>query len=208
MELMSTLFCSTSACVSIILNNINNRIETFMVPQLVRCMQCVMFHKLSFISKRKKHKACLVLGFFVSPSTGRSSRALKLKVHNSVLDSQCHSHVRKAAEQAWCQVGLAARLWENKNGRKCRSVSTNMIQKRRDFRLSAISMIMSVFWGVAPCSLVDIYRRFRGAYCLYHRPDDGGSMHLWDFSQSQTTWRNALEDSRLHGTDWLVTEGF
>jgi hypothetical protein len=35
---------------------------------------------------------------------------------------------------------------------------------------------------VAPCSLVEIDRRCRDAYCLYHqrdrRPDDGGSKHL------------------------------
>jgi hypothetical protein len=29
-----------------------------------------------------------------------------------------------------------------------------------------------VYWDVAPCSHVEVDRRFRGAYCLYHRPDD------------------------------------
>jgi hypothetical protein len=28
---------------------------------------------------------------------------------------------------------------------------------------------MAVFWVVAPCSLVEIYRRFTGAYCLHHQ---------------------------------------
>jgi hypothetical protein len=28
---------------------------------------------------------------------------------------------------------------------------------------------MAVFWVVAPCSLVEVYRRFRGAYCLHHQ---------------------------------------
>jgi hypothetical protein len=40
--------------------------------------------------------------------------------------------------------------------------------------LTAMRMKMTVFWDVAPCSLVEINRRFRGAY----RPDDGGSNHL------------------------------
>jgi hypothetical protein len=46
------------------------------------------------------------------------------------------------------------------------------------------SMKMDVFWhDAAPCSLVEINRRFRGAYCLHRlsndRPgDDGGSKHL------------------------------
>jgi hypothetical protein len=39
---------------------------------------------------------------------------------------------------------------------------------------------MTVFWDVAPCSLVEFYRRFRGACCLQYRPDDGGSKHIWN----------------------------
>jgi hypothetical protein len=42
---------------------------------------------------------------------------------------------------------------------------------------------MVILWVVAPRSLVEAYRRFRGAYCLHHRPDDGGeggSKHLWN----------------------------
>jgi hypothetical protein len=31
---------------------------------------------------------------------------------------------------------------------------------------------MVVFWDVAQCSLVDIDRRCRGAYCLHHRGDE------------------------------------
>jgi hypothetical protein len=33
---------------------------------------------------------------------------------------------------------------------------------------------------VAPSSLVGVTRRFRGAYCPHHHPDDGGSTHLWN----------------------------
>jgi hypothetical protein len=33
-------------------------------------------------------------------------------------------------------------------------------------------MKMTVIWDVALCSLAEVYRRFRGAYCLHHhRPD-------------------------------------
>jgi hypothetical protein len=32
--------------------------------------------------------------------------------------------------------------------------------------------MMAVFWVVAPCSLVEVYRRFRGPCCLHHGPDD------------------------------------
>jgi hypothetical protein len=37
---------------------------------------------------------------------------------------------------------------------------------------------MRVFWDIAPLSLVEVDRRFRGAYCLYPYGDDGGSKHL------------------------------
>jgi hypothetical protein len=33
----------------------------------------------------------------------------------------------------------------------------------------AASMKMAVFWVVVPCSLVEVYRRFRGACCLHHQ---------------------------------------
>jgi hypothetical protein len=45
--------------------------------------------------------------------------------------------------------------------------------------LTAASMKMAVFWVVALCSLVEVYSRFRGAYCLHHCPDYVGSKHLW-----------------------------
>jgi hypothetical protein len=38
--------------------------------------------------------------------------------------------------------------------------------------LTATSMKMTVFWDVVPYSLIEIYRRFRGAYCLHHQGDD------------------------------------
>jgi hypothetical protein len=30
---------------------------------------------------------------------------------------------------------------------------------------------MAVFWVVAPCSLVELYQRFRGPCCLHHQGD-------------------------------------
>jgi hypothetical protein len=49
-----------------------------------------------------------------------------------------------------------------------------------------VRMKMTVFWDVVPCSLVEIHRCFRGAYCLHHqndRPHDGGSKHFWNVFQ-------------------------
>jgi hypothetical protein len=35
--------------------------------------------------------------------------------------------------------------------------------------LTAVSTKMAVFWVVAPCSLVEIYHRFRGPCCVHHQ---------------------------------------
>jgi hypothetical protein len=47
--------------------------------------------------------------------------------------------------------------------------------------LTVASMMTVVFFILAPCSLVEFYRRFRGDCCLHHqsdRPDDGGGSNL------------------------------
>jgi hypothetical protein len=35
--------------------------------------------------------------------------------------------------------------------------------------LTAVGTKMAVFWVVAPCSLVEVYHRFRGPCCLHHQ---------------------------------------
>jgi hypothetical protein len=34
-----------------------------------------------------------------------------------------------------------------------------------------LNLNMTVFWDVAPCSLVEVYRRFRVVYYLHHQGD-------------------------------------
>jgi hypothetical protein len=42
----------------------------------------------------------------------------------------------------------------------------------------SISSKMAVFWVVAPCSLIEFYRHFRGTCCLHHQGlDDEGSKY-------------------------------
>jgi hypothetical protein len=36
---------------------------------------------------------------------------------------------------------------------------------------------MAVFWVVAPCSLVEVYQRFRGPCCLHHQGDALTRLH-------------------------------
>jgi len=39
----------------------------------------------------------------------------------------------------------------------------------------AARMKAAVFWKIAPCSFVEVYQRFRDAYCLHHQGD------CWEF---------------------------
>jgi hypothetical protein len=55
-----------------------------------------------------------------------------------------------------------------------------------------------VFWDVAPCSHVEVHRRFRGACCL-HQGDGAGRTHLWNVGLFNETLRRYIpEDYRLH----------
>jgi hypothetical protein len=35
--------------------------------------------------------------------------------------------------------------------------------------LMAAGMKVTAFWDIAPCSLIEVERRFRGVYCLHHQ---------------------------------------
>jgi hypothetical protein len=63
-----------------------------------------------------------------------------------------------------------------------RGAGCNLNNVERLQVLTAAIMKIRAFWDVAPCSLVGVERRFRGAYCLHHQgdecPNDGGSTHL------------------------------
>jgi cephalosporin hydroxylase len=42
---------------------------------------------------------------------------------------------------------------------------------------------ITAFWNIAPCTVVEVGRRFGGSYCLYHQSDGGGGKHLCNASQ-------------------------
>jgi hypothetical protein len=44
--------------------------------------------------------------------------------------------------------------------------------------LTTESMKLRAFWDIAPCSLVGVDRRFRGAYCLHHQGDESSPTPL------------------------------
>jgi hypothetical protein len=76
----------------------------------------------------------------------------------------------------------------------------------------AVIMKMAVFWVVAPCRLVEVYRRFGGDCCLHYQGKPlwrGYLSTLLPFVAStsetsvnfyQNTWRNKTEDSHLQFT--------
>jgi hypothetical protein len=70
--------------------------------------------------------------------------------------------------------------------------------------LTTASMKVTAFWGIAPCSLVEVDRSFRGAYCLHHhRPVVGASMHLWNVGLLQRCY-TALYHSLTPST-WKIS---
>jgi hypothetical protein len=43
--------------------------------------------------------------------------------------------------------------------------------KEEKKNIYTVMIKMAVFWTVAPCSLVEVYQRFRGPCCLHHQGD-------------------------------------
>jgi hypothetical protein len=60
--------------------------------------------------------------------------------------------------------------------------------------LTAASMKIAVFWIVAPCSLVEVYQRFRGAIAMMM---EAASISKTSVNFYQTTRRSNPEDSHL-----------
>jgi hypothetical protein len=56
----------------------------------------------------------------------------------------------------------------------CDNTDVYKINSLFEFHWHNLRVKMAVFWVVAPCSLVDVYRRFRDACCL-HQNDDSRS---------------------------------
>jgi hypothetical protein len=73
-------------------------------------------------------------------------------------------------------------------------------------------MKMAVFWVVAPCSLVEVYQRFRGPCCLHHQGDEYPSIFVLTAvrtsnpTKSLYGYRKLHEPGQLsHYSDWLQT---
>jgi hypothetical protein len=75
-----------------------------------------------------------------------------------------------------------------------------------EFSLQLARFKITVFWYVAPCSLVEVYRHFRGGCCLHHQSGElfialmmeAESTSKTSVNFYQATRRNIPEDSHLH----------
>jgi hypothetical protein len=66
--------------------------------------------------------------------------------------------------------------------------------------LTAERMKRTSLCDIAPCSLVEVGRHFRDAYCFHHQGDDEGSMHLWNVGLLQSDY-TALFRRRLSSSN-------
>jgi hypothetical protein len=125
----------------------------------------------SISSRRRKHEF-LLLGSshssktFALKSNGTSNGYLtpwSMKLLEKLLVAQLLRNLPSfmKSEKSSCVRQSAATLLVDRTGQK--AVSTLV----RFWLLAAAGMKMSVFWDVAPCGVVKVDWRFRGAYCLH-----------------------------------------
>jgi hypothetical protein len=55
---------------------------------------------------------------------------------------------------------------------------------------------MAVFWVLAMCRLVEVYRPFKGAYCLYHQGDETTLCNIPGNSHLHTRRRENLKSQK------------
>jgi hypothetical protein len=55
--------------------------------------------------------------------------------------------------------------------------------------LTAVTLKMAVFWVVAPCRLLSVYRRFRGLYCLHHQGDELSLVNSYQTTRRYNPWQ-------------------
>jgi hypothetical protein len=90
---------------------------------------------------------------------------------------------RAAPETSWLHFNtLNDGFSPENNNIECNTPSIKPFRFIFLSKFCRVHLKMTVFWDVAPCRLVEVYRRFRGAYCFHHRgnhrPDDGGCKNL------------------------------
>jgi hypothetical protein len=115
-----------------------------------------------------------------------SARTLWCLLHTSYVRSRLH---KTKQDQFIVDLGFAIRHTTQrvcrtklKLNRQCVCMNIGLVSGRLNV-LVAKPLAISVFWAVAPCSVVDI-RRFRGTLMrmMTHGPDEG-SKYLWNVDE-------------------------
>jgi hypothetical protein len=58
---------------------------------------------------------------------------------------------------------------EHKHTKQEEGTCNNLQNQKDEPNVEELGQEMVAFWFVAPCSLVEVYLRFRDAYCLHHQ---------------------------------------
>jgi hypothetical protein len=97
-------------------------------------------------------------------------------------------------------------LWQIRVCRGWRKIAERYSEVK--FRVfTAASMKMAVFWVVAPCSLVEVYWRFRGSCCLHHQGthrSDVGKI-LPDYMAQQPRRQPSSDSPKVCDDGWFIT---
>jgi hypothetical protein len=123
---------------------------------------------------------------------GHSGAASDSTIHNRIRSLQKNSKgnkflieqirwsevtIRNIQIPIWCSRGYADRGIKvlNSDARWKTTLFYKCCYNQADFRSNAawlklfIGRKMAVFWVVVPCSLAEVYQRFRGPCCLHHQ---------------------------------------
>jgi hypothetical protein len=68
--------------------------------------------------------------------------------------------------------------------------------------ITTTGMKMAVFWDVASCSLVEVYRGFRGGCCHHHQGDKkflAPGLHITLMMEAASTFQTAVKSYQTNG---------
>jgi hypothetical protein len=73
--------------------------------------------------------------------------------------------------------------------------------------LIAANIKMTVFWVVAPCSLVEVYQRFRDPCCLHHQGDQGGTTQKTAIFRQECIQNDCADAIKEYAENTAVADG-
>jgi hypothetical protein len=79
----------------------------------------------------------------------------------------------------------------------------------RKLRRMSLRLKMTIFWDDVPCSLAEVYWRFRGAYCLHHL---FAAVRTWNLTEFEVVFRGVTSIRNriklvLQFYSWIVQTG-